>query len=152
MADAKPDKPWKVIIDTGAVLQAALNPNGPASRLLDLMDAGEITVYISPAIRAEYEDVLSRVNLRQKFPQLTDQRMEATLPGFDEAAVFIHPVPYRIRFERDPNDEPILNLAVHVGAAYIIARDKDLLDLGDSLRGVKVMNPVAFLAAGSVEG
>lgn len=32
-------------------------------------------------------------------------------------------------YERDPKDEPYVNLALAAGAKYLVTRDKDLLDL-----------------------
>jgi putative PIN family toxin of toxin-antitoxin system len=38
-------------------------------------------------------------------------------------------VPRTLTLPRDPKDEPYLNLALAVGAQYLVSRDKDLLDL-----------------------
>jgi predicted nucleic acid-binding protein len=45
-----------------------------------------------------------------------------------------------MEFPRDPIDEPILNLAIQEHADYIIARDKDLFDLGKS-KDFRLLNP-----------
>ena len=39
------------------------------------------------------------------------------------------------QYERDPNDEMYLNLAVVANAKYLISRDQDLLDLMTSSTG-----------------
>lgn len=140
-----------VVFDTGVVLQATLNPGGPARRALELLDAGQIQVYTSPRLRSEYEDVLRRPAIRARFPRLTDLRMEETLLRFDERAILIPNPPQRVTFPRDPNDEPVLNLAIHVAAGYIVARDNDLLHLAqnrDFLRlfpAIRILDPVEFL-------
>ena len=54
------------------------------------------------------------------------------LQRLDEKARFVTVLRTYIEFPRDPDDEPILNLAIQEQADYIIARDKDLFDLGKS--------------------
>lgn len=65
-------------------------------------------------------------------------------------------VPPRFRYERDPDDEPYLNLAIAAGASYLVSRDKDLLDLqamtsepGEELRmllpQISILDPLEFL-------
>lgn len=56
-----------------------------------------------------------------------------------------------IQFPRDPNDEPILNLAIQVKADYLVERDRDLLDLGQSayfrllFPFIKIVDPLVFV-------
>ena len=56
-----------------------------------------------------------------------------------------------MEFPRDPDDEPILNVAIQEQADYILARDKDLFDLGKSkdfrllYPYLKIVDPVTFL-------
>lgn len=38
-------------------------------------------------------------------------------------------MPEEFRYERDPEDEPYINLALAVDAKYIVSLDNDLLDL-----------------------
>ena len=68
-----------------------------------------------------------------------------------------NPPPY-VNYPRDPNDEPVINLAIHIEADYIVTRDKDLLDLVDENRpegryfrkrfpNITILDPVAFLQA-----
>lgn len=38
-------------------------------------------------------------------------------------------VPEEYRYDRDPDDECYLNLAIVTKAAYLVSRDNDLLDL-----------------------
>jgi predicted nucleic acid-binding protein len=70
-------------------------------------------------------------------------------------AILVPTVPSHFQYPRDPDDEHILNLAVEVGARYIVSRDKDLLDLmADRPEGLDfrlrfpqllVLDPVALL-------
>lgn len=74
----------------------------------------------------------------------------------NETADLVTPVPAAITFDRDPKDEPYLNLALAASASFIVTRDRDLLDLeldeseeGSRLRsaisGFRVLDPASFL-------
>ena len=144
------------IFDTGIILQAAINPNGPAAAVCALLDEDKITVYISPRLRSEIETVFFRPIVRAKNPQITDSQVEAGLALLDDKAIRIPNPPPRISYARDPKDEPVINLAIHVRANYIVTRDKDLLDLMDETLEsgrdfcalfpyLSVLDPIAFL-------
>lgn len=141
------ERKLRVIFDTGVILQAAISDSGagPASRILRLVSADRLEVFISPRLRSEYEMVLYRDAIRAKKPILTDTVAEELLRFVDETALLAHPVPPYVNFHRDPKDEPILNLAIHIQADFIVARDKDLLDLKDSVKGIRIVDPVTFL-------
>ena len=148
MEDAKP----RVVFDTGVVLQAALSSTGPASRALWLLDSGAVEAVVSPRLRSEYEDVLLRPAIRARYPRLTGEMVEAALARFDALALLVPNPPARVRLARDPDDEPLLNLAVELRADYIVTRDRDLLDLAaaDAAFGarfpfLRIVDPVAFV-------
>ena len=100
---------------------------------------------------AEVKDVLSRPKLRKKLPNLTPERAEAFLQDVASYAVSIDEVPEQYRYERDPKDEPYINLALAAGARYLVSRDKDLLDLmndqgfRNTCPGLTVLDPPALL-------
>ena len=148
---AEQDDLKKVVFDTSIVLQATLSDLGPAFQAIQLLDAGIIAVFISPPVRTEYEDVLTRPSIRQKNPILTEERARAMLKRLDEKAQEVTVLHRYVEFSRDPDDEPILNLAIHVRADYLVAHDKDILDLGIDrdfrllYPFLKIVNPVAFL-------
>lgn len=141
----------RIVFDTGVVLQAALNLDGPAARALLLIDTGVARVYVSNRLRAEYEETLSNPDVRARFKRLTDERREAVLGRFDALAARLPNPPRRVAYPRDPDDEPPLNLAVHVQAHYLITRDRDLLDLAGDRRfgrlflGIRILDLVSLL-------
>jgi putative PIN family toxin of toxin-antitoxin system len=144
------------VFDTGIMLQAAINPAGPAASALDQFDQEKVTVYLSPRLRSEWEDVLMRPSLRAKNPQITDAQVEAALQRFDARAIMVPNPPTYLVYPRDPDDEPVINLAIHVKASYLVTRDRDLLDLMDETRSegrgfrrrfpdLIILDPVAFV-------
>lgn len=147
------DNQFKIIYDAGVVLQATLQPSGPAGKALRLLDRDEITGFLSGRVREEYADVLYRPSVRAKNPHVTDERVQAVLEWLDQEMTFIlHPTRV-IEYPRDPKDEPVVNLALTVQADYLVTRDKDLLDLQKSrdfrllFPFLRVVDPVAFLNA-----
>jgi predicted nucleic acid-binding protein len=87
---------------------------------------------------------------------LTNKRAEKLVEILRTKATLIKDVPFVFNYPRDPKDEKYINLAVAGGAAYIISRDADLLDLMTGIneeskkfrqkfRPLKVIEPLEFL-------
>jgi putative PIN family toxin of toxin-antitoxin system len=110
------------------LLQAAVS-RGPAFAALTLADTGHLELLLSREIISELSDVLFRPAVRQKFPILTDEYVNLFIDRLERMGSRIDPVPARIHYPRDPDDEPYLNLAIHGDAEYLITRDRNLLDL-----------------------
>ena len=119
----------KVVFDCNVFLQALVNPNGPAGRCKQLVDRGEVELYVSEDVLREVADVLSRPRHRKLMPSLTLTVVEALLADLRLKAICLQNVPEEYRFERDPKDACYLNLAIVANARFIVSRDNDLLDL-----------------------
>lgn len=140
-----------------AFLQAVANDDSPAAKILELMDAGEVRLYVSEQILREVREVMHRPRLRAKLAGLTDERIEAFFLRLGRQAFWLREVAPKFNFLCDTKDAPYVNLAVAAAADFIISRDNDLLDLmskydEDSkefrqrFRPLKVITPEAFLA------
>ncbi|HJT78647.1 MAG TPA: putative toxin-antitoxin system toxin component, PIN family [Gemmataceae bacterium] len=150
--------PPAVVFDCVVYLQAAARAEGPARACLALAQGGHVRLCISPSARAEVEDVLNRPGLRRKFSALTDEAVARFLEDVGQIAQAVEEVPHVLALPRDPKDEPYLNLALAVGADYLVTWDKDLLaltgddsaegtDLRQRLPRLVVLTPPAFLQA-----
>ena len=148
--------PIKVVFDCMIFLQATANQESPAATALDLLDTGEIKLYVSEPILGEVRKVLNRAEVRAVLPQITDVRVEALFRRLDKMATMIKHVPRVFAFLRDPEDESYLNLAIAARAAFLVSRDRDLLDLmtghdteskqfRQRFRFLKILDPDAFL-------
>jgi putative PIN family toxin of toxin-antitoxin system len=141
----------KLVIDAVVYLQAVLNPAGPAFAALELVDAQRVRLVASDETLYEVAEVLSRPRLRAKYPNLTDERTDQLLAVIRHAGEVMPSVPRTVTLLRDPDDEPYLNLAVASGAAYLVTRDKDMLDLMADAAfvarypGLKIVEPVELL-------
>ena len=151
------EKP-RVVFDTMLFLQAVGSGRGAAYAALRRFEAGEFRLFVSRETLEEVRDVLSRPEIRRKLSLLTDERVDALIGLVENRATLVDPVPRRVSYERDPKDEPVLNLAIEAKAHYLVTRDNDLLDLmkendpdGNALRGqitgLTILEPGAFLAA-----
>lgn len=124
-----PAAPTGVVVDCMVFVQATANEKGPAARILDLLDEGTITLYVSKLILAEAHYVLNRPEVRARLRKLTNVAVEALFERLTQRAPLIRQVPKRFAYRRDPKDEPYINLAVAMKADYLVSRDNDLLDL-----------------------
>jgi putative PIN family toxin of toxin-antitoxin system len=146
----------RAVFDCMIFLQGAARRESPAGMCLLLVELGAVKLCISKEITDEIRDVLTRPRMRQKFSSLTDQLVNRFRESLERQAVLISDVPRVFTYERDPKDEPYINLALAAGATYLVSRDKDVLDLakpsnpeGERLRErtthLKILDPITFL-------
>jgi uncharacterized protein len=144
------------VFDCGVFLQGLMSKAGPAAACLELIEQERIRLVMSEAVLTEIKDVLSRPYLRERYPNLTDEKVENLINLILETAEFVENVPLHFKYSRDANDEPYLNLAIETEAIFLVSRDNDLLDLMTdftdeakefrrSYRRIKILNPAEFL-------
>jgi putative PIN family toxin of toxin-antitoxin system len=121
--------PPRAVIDTVILLQAATNPDSPSWAALALADTGRIQIVASNETLKEADEVFARPSVRKRFKTLDDQRAREFLGVVRHLAEIHVNVPKTVSLERNHKDEPFLDLAVASGAAYLVTRDKDMLDL-----------------------
>jgi putative PIN family toxin of toxin-antitoxin system len=140
------------VFDGMTFLQAATNRKGPAGACLALVEEGHVKLFVSADILEEVRDVLYRPALRKAFDKkLTDDIAQDFLDHVVDVAHAAEHVPPVYRLDRDPDDEPYLNLAIATQASFLVTRDHHLLDLMDddgfrkSYPGLTIIDPAAFL-------
>ncbi len=139
------------VFDTNIYLQATLSDKGAAFACWQLVENGEVRVFVTEVILAEIKDVLNRPKLRRKYPILTDEKVNEAVKAICSLAVIVEKIEDIYKFERDENDEVFINLALTVDAEFLVSRDNDLLDLAkdESFKmtypKLKVVNPAEFL-------
>ena len=104
-------------------------PNSPARKALRLFFDGAISLFVSEAILREVRNVLHRPEVRQRLPGISDRVVNAFLTKLEAKSILITNVPEEYRYERDPDDEMYINLAIVANATHLVSRDQDLLDL-----------------------
>lgn len=125
MSDLTP----RVVFDCNLFVQGIANRNSPARKALRLFFDGTILLFVSEPILQELRDVLNRPEVRRWLPGINDRNVSAFLTKLQAKAILIFNVPEEFHYERDPDDEMYLNLAIVVNANYLVSKDRDLLDL-----------------------
>jgi len=119
----------RVVFDCNVFVQGIASRNSPARKALRLVFNGAISLFVSEAIVREVRDVLSRPEVRRQLPGISDRIVNAFLTKLEAKAILITNIPEEYRYERDPDDEMYINLAIVANASYLVSRDQDLLDL-----------------------
>ena len=83
----------KVVIDPNVVVSANLSDEGPAAAIVSLATNKKILMFVSPAVLAEYEEVLHRTRLKldpakiaaslEPFPSTHPQRQHRSVANHD---------------------------------------------------------------------
>ena len=135
----------RAVFDCMVFLQGAARRESPAGACLLLAELEAVELCLSEEILSEIRDVLS------------DELVQRFVAAIEKRAVVFPEVPRVFDYERDPKDEPYINLAIAAGASYLVSRDNDVLGLaklsnpdGGRLQGnaphLQILDPVSFLA------
>ncbi len=76
----------RVVLDTNTIVSAQLKPNGLEATVLLLALRGNISLFVSPPILAEYQRVLYKPRLK-----FDPRRVEAVLLDIGAASRLVHP-------------------------------------------------------------
>jgi putative PIN family toxin of toxin-antitoxin system len=145
--------PPRVVYDCNIYVQSLININGPAGRCVVKAQAGEVLLFVAAFVLDEIRES------HQKIPAkygVTREQAEALAAGIAAVATVVDSVPAVFTYERDPDDAHYVNLALAARADLIVSRDKDLLDLGHTMRPeaiefrrlfptLRILEPVQFL-------
>lgn len=119
--------------------------SGTASRLLDVLLAGEATLCLSEKLLAELAEVLLRGKFRARLDE-RGQHATAIVGQFREVAQMFEPTPMPVPPSlRDPDDIHVLACAVTAAADAIVTGDKDLLVL-EAFEGIPIIRVDEALA------
>lgn len=119
----------RVVFDCNVFVQGIANRISPARKALRLFFDGVVSLFVSEEILREVRDVLGRPEVRRKLPAINDRLVNALLAKLEAKAILTTNIPEEYRYERDPDDEMYINLAIVANATYLVSKDDDLLDL-----------------------
>ena len=106
--------PLRLVVDTNIVVSAVLKPDGLQRTVLLLAMTKPARWYVSPPILLEYQDVLSRPELRIR-RSLAQQMMQLIRNG----SYSVTPV-QKLRITRDAGDNKFLECADAARADYLV--------------------------------
>jgi putative PIN family toxin of toxin-antitoxin system len=104
----------RVVVDTNVIVSALLHPDSLPGHVLSLALNGKVTLFVSEAILAEYEEVLQRPRFR-----LADSHVRLALVRIREAAIVVTPL-MPVSAAYDPADNIFLECAEAAEADYLV--------------------------------
>jgi predicted nucleic acid-binding protein len=124
-----------IILDTNALLDWRVFKDPSASPLAEALQTGQLRWMASPAMQVEWGHVWPRSVFARWQP---DPALTTTV--FEHAQMVDEPPRGPLKC-KDPDDQVFIDLALHVGARWLISKDAALLKLARraKLQGVNVM-------------
>jgi putative PIN family toxin of toxin-antitoxin system len=128
----------RVVIDTNVVVSANLVDEGPSAAILSLAISKKIMMFVSPAVLAEYEKVLSRPRLK-----FDPGRVKAVLTIIRDAAELVQPTRTIKEIEKDEPDNRFLECADAARAEYIVTGNPK--HFPQTFENITIVTPREFL-------
>lgn len=128
----------RVVIDTNVVVSANLVDAGPSAAIFHLaVNRKMIRMCISPAVLAEYEEVLKRPRLK-----LAPDKIAGAVASIRNAARMVHPIA-TLQISRHDSDNRFYECAEAAQADYLITGNTR--DFGQDHGVTKVITPRDFV-------
>jgi putative PIN family toxin of toxin-antitoxin system len=134
--------PLRAVIDTNVFLSALWSTRGAAFEVFSMLRRGEWQILLSNHLLFEYEEVGKRNAAEMG---LTLEDIDNVLDALCIAAEERQLEPDWIPRLSDPNDEPLLQLAVEGQVPIIVTRNERHLKPARDF-GIEVLTPAEFLA------
>jgi putative PIN family toxin of toxin-antitoxin system len=138
-----PDHKIRVVLDTNVLVSGLTTHDGPSVQIINAVQAEDLQVVISLAIIEEFNEVIIRPNLLQKYPEVS-QFVDDLLDFLRANAILVEGKPENPLILDDPDDDFVVACAIDGQADYIVSGDSHLLELGQYL-GIAIMNPRQFV-------
>ena len=129
----------KVVFDTNVVASASFWRGAPFD-CLAAWAQGRCEAVVSPALLAEYHEILEE--LRLDYP---DRVPVEWVNALTDAATLVFPTDRASGATADPDDEMILECALAAEADYLVSGDKKHLLALRQFRGILIISPADFL-------
>lgn len=132
----------RIVADTNTVVSGLLWQGAPR-RLMDLGRSQKITLITSPALLAEFADVIGRKKFAARI-QRAGLSARGLVEDYAGIAHVVEPAPLTQPVSRDPDDDQVLACTIAAQADAIVSGDQDLLTLG-SYQGVPILTAARAL-------
>lgn len=131
----------RIVLDTGILIAALITKNTPPDLIYQAWRKKKFELITSEWQLAEFRRVSRYYKLRE---YLTPSEAGNMINGMKYQAVVLSNLPI-LEISPDPNDNPILAMAVVSNADYLVSGDKrDLLAL-KKIESTKILTPQQFL-------
>lgn len=146
----------KAVFDCNIIWQSFFFGEGVSAECKRFVDDDVIELLLSRQILEEVREVMNRPELLAKYSTISEVSIDRYLEDLAKNSRFYRSVPRHYIFERDPDDEPYIDLAIEGKVDFLVTRDRDLLDLmtkfdteskqfRQKTRPLKIVDPVSFL-------
>jgi putative PIN family toxin of toxin-antitoxin system len=134
----------RITPDVNLLVEATISSSGPAGAILAAWRAGRLELALCSEIIAEYEDVLNRPRIRNRYASITAESIAASVNVLRQRGdlVQVGHVP-RIVHD-DPDDDVTLACALDANVDYVVTRDQHLLRLTRH-QTIPILSPSDFL-------
>lgn len=140
-----------MVLDTNIVLDWLVFADSSCLAVAQQIASGRMAWHATPAMRDELAHVLPRPALAHWQPDA-----QRVLACFDKHVILAQsparsgtsPWPWPWPTCKDPDDQQFIDLALAIGARWLLTRDRALLDLASAARraGVQVLRPANWVA------
>ena len=128
----------KIVLDTNVLVSGLLTPFGPSGKIVRMVSAGELSLYIDARILSEYQEVLHRPKFK-----FNKDHISTLLDFIKLYGQFVSSLPLKNRLP-DSDDEPFLEVAIAGKVRSLITGD--IVHYPPSSReGIKIFSPSEFL-------
>ena len=130
----------RAVMDTNVLFAAFYSRTGPSFEVLRRLRAGEWKAVLSNHLVHEYEEILTR---SRTVLGLDEQAVQAAIDGVCLFAEEWHLTPAWLPVLHDPDDEPLVQLALESGCNRVITSNTaDLAPAGKL--GIEILRPAQF--------
>ena len=112
--------------------------HGAPHAVMERVRGGTLALVSSPALMAEFADVIGRANFDAVLARSNTSR-ERLLAEVRQLAEIVAPPPLPAPVCRDPDDDEVLALAIAAQIDLVVSGDHDLLSLG-SYAGIPIVD------------
>jgi uncharacterized protein len=127
-----------IVLDTNVLVSGLLTPFGPSGKIVRMVFAGDLTLYIDARILSEYREVLHRPKFKFK-----NEPINVLLDFIKEYGQVVSSLPLKNRLP-DPDDEPFLEVAVAGNARFLITGNMVHYPLS-ARAGIRICSPSEFI-------
>jgi len=134
----------KITLDTNVLVSAFISRDGQSAALLNtILTLPEIQLVLSEPILAEFKDVLSRPEVRERFRYST-RDIEQFVDALRSASKMVVPTSDFKVVGEDPKDDSVIDTAYDGKVDYIVSGDSHLQRLR-CFRGIRIVKPRGML-------
>ena len=128
----------KIVLDTNVLVSGLLTPFGPSGKIVRMVSAGELILYIDARILSEYQEVLNRPKFK-----FNKDHISILLDFIKLYGQFVSSLPLKHRLP-DLDDEPFLEVAI-AGKVRSLITGNIVHYPPSSREGIKIFSPSEFL-------